>query len=154
MEVLQNFQKFRVLWHRHTELRSSGRILNTMYPSPGYCGTGLTELTEVPGTGMKVLHNFQNFRVLWHGRTDKHAVPVPRVFVAPACKTSTSSGYGYECPTEVTEVICVPYGQNEYRKFGYECECRIELIDVPGNGRVVQNLQKARVRVIPGEYPP
>ena len=60
-----------------------------MYPYPGYCGTGLTELTEVPGTGMNVLQNFQKFRVLWHGRTEltevpgryKNAVPVPRVFV-------------------------------------------------------------------------
>ena len=26
MRVLQNIQKFRVLWHGHTELRSSGQI--------------------------------------------------------------------------------------------------------------------------------
>ena len=32
-------------------------------PVPGYCGTGRTELTEVPGTGMNVLHNSQKFRV-------------------------------------------------------------------------------------------
>ena len=46
-----------------------------------------TELTEVPGTGMKVLQNFQKFRVLWHGRTElpevpgryENDVPVPRV---------------------------------------------------------------------------
>ena len=71
-----------------------------LYPYPGYCGTGRTELTssgygyecpteltEVPGAGMKVLHNLQKFRVLWHGRTEltevpgryKNAVPVPRV---------------------------------------------------------------------------
>ena len=57
------------------------------YPYPGYCGTGRTELTEVAGTGMEVLQNFQKFRVLWHGRTElaevpgryKNAVPVPRV---------------------------------------------------------------------------
>ena len=50
-----------------------------LYPYPGYCCTGRTELTEVPGTGMKVLQN-------WHGRTElpevpggyKNAVPVPR----------------------------------------------------------------------------
>ena len=42
---------------------SSGRVQNIMYPYPGYCGTDLTELTEVPGTGMKVLQNFQKFRV-------------------------------------------------------------------------------------------
>ena len=39
MKVLQNFQKFRVLWH------------------------GRKELTEVPGTGMNVLQNLQKFRV-------------------------------------------------------------------------------------------
>ena len=43
--------------------RTSGRVKNIMYPYPGYCGTGLAELTEVPGTGMKVLQNFQKFRV-------------------------------------------------------------------------------------------
>ena len=39
MEVLQNTQKFRVLWH------------------------GRTELTEVPGTGTNILENSQKFRV-------------------------------------------------------------------------------------------
>ena len=93
-----------------------------LYPYPEYCGTGRTELTEVPGTtgmkvvqnlepevagtGMKVFQNFQEFRVLWHGRTEltgvpgryENAVPVPRVFVALAYRTSRTSGYGYECP--------------------------------------------------------
>ena len=83
MKILQNFQKFRALYGYGsvTELpevpgivaqayrthRSSGRIQSMMYPHPGYCGSGLTELTEVPGTGMKILQNFQNFRVLWLG---------------------------------------------------------------------------------------
>ena len=35
----------------------------------------LTELPEVSGTGMKVLQNFQKFRVLWHGRTELTEVP-------------------------------------------------------------------------------
>ena len=39
MKVLQNLQKFRVLWH------------------------GRTKLTEVPGSGMNVLHNLQKFRL-------------------------------------------------------------------------------------------
>ena len=81
----------------------------------GYGYEGLTEVPEVSGTGMKVLQNFKNSRVLWHGRTElpevpgryKHAVPMPRVFVAPAYRASRSAGYGYECPTEVTEVLCV-----------------------------------------------
>ena len=67
--------------------RSCGRVQKVPYPYPGYCGTGSTELTEVPGTGMRVLHNFQKFRVSWHGRTEltevpgryENAVPVPRV---------------------------------------------------------------------------
>ena len=68
------------------------------------------------------------FRVLWHRRTEltevpgryKNAVPVPRVFVGTSVqslqkfrvrvlvsyRTYTSSGYGYECPTELTEVLC------------------------------------------------
>ena len=32
----------------------------------GFGYEGFTEHPEVPGTGMKVLQNFQNFRVLWH----------------------------------------------------------------------------------------
>ena len=140
--------------------------------SSGYRYGRLTELPIHPGTGMKVLQHIQNFRVLWHRHTElpegpgryKHAVPVPRVFVAPAYRTSRSSGYGYEYPTEVTEVLCrvipgvntlemvlcVPYRQNENRKFGYGYECRTELAAVPGTGRFVQNSQKSRVRVIPG----
>ena len=35
----------------------------------------LAELPEVSGTGMKVLQNFQKFRVLWHGRTELAEVP-------------------------------------------------------------------------------
>ena len=78
--------------------------------------------------------------------------------MAPACRTPRSSGYGYQCPTEVTEVscrviprvntpgmaLCVPYRQNENRKFGYGYECRTELTGVPGTGRVEQNSQKSR----------
>ena len=48
-------------------------------------------------------------------------------------------------------VWCVPYGQNENRKSGYGYECRTELTAVSGTGRVVQNSQKSRVRVIPGQ---
>ena len=49
--------------------RSSGRVQKVLYPYPGYCGTGCTELTEVSDTGMNVLQNEKKFRVLWHGRT-------------------------------------------------------------------------------------
>ena len=93
--------------------RSSGRVQNKLYPYPGYCGNGRTELTEipstgvevlsevpeVPGAGLKVLQNFQKFRVLWHGRTEltevpgryKNAVPIHRVFVALEYKNYRSS---------------------------------------------------------------
>ena len=37
--------------------RGSGRVRKVVYPYPGYCGTGCTELTEVPGTGVNVLQN-------------------------------------------------------------------------------------------------
>ena len=37
--------------------RNSGRVQNMLYPYPGYCGMGRTELTEIPGTSMNVLRN-------------------------------------------------------------------------------------------------
>ena len=110
MEVLQ--QKFRagtknavpvprVLWHGAYRTHTSSRY--------GY--ERHTELEEVPGTGTGVLQNSQKFRVLWYGRTKltevpggyKDAVPVPRVLWPRAYR---SSGYGHECPTELTEVLC------------------------------------------------
>ena len=54
----------------------------------GYGYGSLTEFPEVSGTGMKVLQNFQEFRVLWHG----------------VYRTHRSSGYGYECRTELAGV--------------------------------------------------
>ena len=111
MKVVQNFQKFRVLWHRHTDLteipggcktqctRTPGIVARVLQNSQKF-RVRLTEVPEVPDRGMKVLQNFKNFRVLWHGRTEltevpgryKHAVPVPRVFVARAYRTYRSSG--------------------------------------------------------------
>ena len=96
--------------------------------SSGYGYECPAEFTEVPGAGMKVLQNFQKYRALWHGRTEltevpgryKNAVPVARgicgtsvqslqkfrvqVFFVVSYRTYTSSRYGYECPTELTEV--------------------------------------------------
>ena len=77
MGVLQNFHKFGYGHGSDTELtevpgivarsyrthRSSGRVQKMLYPYPGYCGTGRTELTEVPVTGMNILQNSQKFRV-------------------------------------------------------------------------------------------
>ena len=60
--------------------------------SVGFVGLGLgygclTELTEVPGYGMKPLQNLLKVRVLWPGCTEltevpvryENVVPVPRV---------------------------------------------------------------------------
>ena len=63
MDVLQNSQKFWVLWHGRTELTEvPGGYKKMLYPYPGYCGAGRTELTEVPGTGMNVLQKSQTLR--------------------------------------------------------------------------------------------
>ena len=58
--------------------RSSGRVQKMLYPYPGYCGTGRTELTEVPGMGMNVLQSSQKLFV--------------RVWML--YRTHRSSGYG------------------------------------------------------------
>ena len=64
MEVLQNSQKFRVLWLGRTELTEiPGRYKNAVYPYPGYLWHGRTELSEVQGTDMNVVQNLQKFRV-------------------------------------------------------------------------------------------
>ena len=113
---------------------------------------------------MKVSQNFQNFRVLWHGRTElpevpgryKHAVHVPRVFVAPAYRTSRSSAYGYNCPTEVTEVLrrVIP-GINtpgmDVCNIHTERKQKIRVHCTDTN--VVHNSQKSGVRAIPGLIP-
>ena len=104
----------------------------------------LTGVTEVPGKGMGILHNFekknqkdtgaevlqvqnfQKFRVLWRRRTELTKVP---------------SGYKTCCTR--TPGIVATGAQNfpELRVYGYEC--RAELPEVPGTGmNVLQNLQK------------
>ena len=91
---------------------------------PGYCNEGipaprelchsLAGVAKVPDKGMGILQNFQKFRVLWHKRTELTKVPsgyktcctrTPGI-VARAYQTFRSSGYGYECPRELTEVLC------------------------------------------------
>ena len=115
-EVLQNFQKFRVRYESITELtevpgtgtevlQNSQKVqagTKNAVPVPRVLWHGAyrthrssrygyecpTELIEVPGTGMKVLQNFQKFRALWHEGTEltevpgrcKNFLPVPRVF--------------------------------------------------------------------------
>ena len=78
MKVLQNFQKFRVLWHGLTELTEvPGRYKNAV-PVPWVLWQGRTVLTEVPGTDMNVVQNSKKLFV--------------RVWML--YRTHRSSGYG------------------------------------------------------------
>ena len=64
MEVLQNSQKFRVLWHGHTELTEvPGWYKKCCTRTPGIVARSVQKLTDVPGTGMNVTNNSQKFRV-------------------------------------------------------------------------------------------
>ena len=77
MGILQNLQKFRVRVRKcYRTHRSSGYCgtgaqnsqkfragTKNAVPVSGYCVTGRTELTEVPGTGLKVVQNLQKYRV-------------------------------------------------------------------------------------------
>ena len=115
---------------------------NKVLPVPRVLCHSLTGITEVPGKGMRILQSLKMFRV--RVRTSyrtyrssgycgtgaqnsqkfragtKHAVPVPRVLWPRAYRTSRTSGYGYECCTELPEL--------------------------PGTGmHVLQNLQKFSV---------
>ena len=76
------------------------------------CHSNLTEVTEVPGTGMGILQNLQKFRVRHESVSEltevpgivarayrthirnKNYIPVPRVFVALAYRTSRVPGTG------------------------------------------------------------
>ena len=63
MNVIQNSEKLRVLWHGRTELtKVPGRYKNAV-PVPRVWWHERTELTEVPGTGINVAQNLQKFRV-------------------------------------------------------------------------------------------
>ena len=83
--------------------RRSGRVQKMLYPYPGYCGTARTELTEVPGTSMNVQQNSQKLRVRYESLTE---LPEVQGIVAPAHRSYRSSGYGYGCRKELTEVLC------------------------------------------------
>ena len=59
-EVLQNSQKIWILWDGRTELTY---VLDTICPCPWYFWHCRSELPEVPGTGISVVHNLHEFRV-------------------------------------------------------------------------------------------
>ena len=88
MGVLQNFQKFGLLWH------------------------GRKELTEVPGGCQRccnrtpgiVARGAQNARKFGYGYESLTELPELPGILARAYRTYRSSGYGYERPTELTEV--------------------------------------------------
>ena len=102
------------------------RYCNKAIPVPRVLCHNLTGVTEVPGEGMGIFQNFHKFRVRLRkssttSRTSgycgagvqysqkfragtKHAEPVPWVLWPWAYRTSRSSGYGYECRTELTEI--------------------------------------------------
>ena len=75
MNVVQNFQKFRVrVWKSYKTSRTSGYRgtgvhnsqkfragINMLYPYPGSLWHWGTEVPEVPGTGMSVLQKLQKF---------------------------------------------------------------------------------------------
>ena len=92
------------------------------------CHSNLTEVTEVPGTGMGILQNLQKFRVRYGSVTELTKVPgiVERA---------------YRAHIQISYEMIYPYP-------GYLWRSRAELLKVPGPGmNVVQNFQKFRVRV-------
>ena len=88
MEFLKNSPKFRVRYGSITELAERpGRYTNVV-PVRRVLWHGRTELSEVSGTGMKVVYNSQKLRVrIWK-----------------FYRTYRSSGYGYGSSTELSEV--------------------------------------------------
>ena len=89
----------------------------------------VTELTEVPFIVARAYRTHMRY---------KNDIPVPRVLVALAYRSSRSSGYGYECRTELTGALCrVIPGVNTPGMV------RTEIPEVPGTGmNVIQNLQE------------
>ena len=155
MEVLQNSRKFRVGTRCCTRTRTRTRVFLQGLPVPRVLCHGRTELTQVPGTGMNVVQNLQQFRARVTLRVWFCAYPTEHNIV-----TNRNSGDGYESLTELTEVP---------GRLVYECSCisnrtrtRVflqghipvpralchgltALTEVPGTGmNVVQNLQNFR----------
>ena len=145
MGVLQNFQKFRVrVWKCYRTDISSGYCATCVYnsqkfragtkhplPVPrvlwdgsyrihmnsGYGYESLTELPEVPGTGMKVLQNFQKFRVLWHYGTGIRNL---KKFRAGMAMLYSYPGYLWHWRTELPEVP----GTGKYSVSGEEFDLK------------------------------
>ena len=139
MEVLQNSQKLRVMWHGRTELTEKFRagtrnavpvprvLWHGTYRTHGSCGYGygsLAQLPEVPGIVARAYRTYRS-----SGQVQKCCTRTSGI-LARSHRSYISCGYGYEFRTELTEVLCT----------GMD---------------VVQNSQKFRVWVIPaGKYTP
>ena len=163
MGVSQNFQKIRVrVWKCHRTHRISGycgtglpnsqkfragtkhavpvpRVLwhgsYRTHRSSGYGYESLTQLPEVPGTGIKVLQTSRSSRYGYESLTELPEVPG---VVARAYRTHTSSGGRYENAVPVPQVF-VALAYITYRSSGCGCECPTELTKVPGTGNTQVN---------------
>ena len=71
-------------------------VLETKLYVPRVLCHSLAEVPEVPG----VVARAYKTHIIY-----EYYILVPRVFVERTYGTSTSSGHGYECPAELTEVI-------------------------------------------------
>ena len=107
MKVLHNFQKFRVLCHGRTELTEV----------PGGYGRRCTRTLGIVAWGVQ---NPQRFRVRVRMRyiINRNSVTGMKVLHI----TSRSFGYGYECPTELTEVPGMGNTRVNARPLGGEFE--------------------------------
>ena len=97
-------------WYTHTP-----GIVRKPYRSHIISGKGYEDLTELPDVPVRVSMSYKTSRSSGHCGTgvqnsqkfragSKRAVPVPRVLWPRAYRTSRSSGYRYECRTELPEV--------------------------------------------------
>ena len=127
----------------------------------GYKYKSVTEIPEVPGVVARAYRTHRS-----SARLPKGAVPVPRVLLwHRVYRTHTGPGYGYECPTELSEVrvrVWMSYRTirssgtdmnvlQNFQNFRVLWHGRTELTQVSGTGmNTLQNLQKFRVRVISG----
>ena len=110
----------------------------------GYWHGSVTELTEVPGIVARAYRTHRS-----SGRVQKMLYLYPGYCGTGAYRTHRRSGYGHECPTELTEVpdTGMKVLQN-LQKFRVMWHGRTELTEVPGTGiNVVQNSQKFFVQV-------
>ena len=106
------------------------------------CGS-VTELPEVSSTGMKVLQNFQKFRVLWHERTE--LTEVPGWYKKCYIRTPGIVARGVQNSQKFRVRVLMPYRTNRSPGTGMKVLQNFQSSGYCGTG--VQNLQKFPVRV-------